>query len=683
MKFLYPEFLYALFALAIPLIIHLFNFRRYRRVNFTNVAFLREVNERTQSTRQLRHLWVLLARLLFVTALVLAFAQPVIPGKDAAAVSAGKAVSIFVDNSFSMQTENEEGPLLLQAIEAARQVALSFPPSAGFQLLTHDFEGRHQRFTTREDFLEMLEEINISSSSRQLSEIISRQTDLLSTSEDESTHLYIVSDFQQKQCDFDAIQVDTVHQRHFVLIPNQVTGNMYIDSLWFSTPFHNLNQQEKLNVRVRNHSEKSAEDLPVSLWINDSQAAIGTYPVNPMSGTDTALFFNNDQPGVMHGFIDIDDYPITFDDRFYFSYQVDSSLSVLEIYEETQAGQRSFIERIFSDDPQYQFERQQLKMIDYGAIGDRDFVVLNELNTISSGLSDALFSFASQGGAVLLIPGQSIDAESLNQFQRRFNASTFEKVVSVDTRVGSIDDQAPFFGNLFERIPRNMDFPSVKSYYKLNSPNASNDRALMALQNGDPFLSYAPAGNGSLFTLAVPLDTEKNNFARHALFVASILRMSELSRPASELSYTLGDNITVSTGNRVPGENEVFKIRSRDLNTELIPEFSQINGKGYVFVPDDFTESGNFELVLGNEVIAGLAFNYPRSESKLDYFKSEEINDALTREGIEDIKILAETGDSLQASLSQMEAGRKLWKWFIVIALIFILIETLLLKLWK
>ena len=79
MQFLYPTFLYALLALAIPIIIHLFFFRRFKKVYFTNVRFLKEIKEETSARQRLKNLLVLLMRLLAMAALVLAFAQPFLP----------------------------------------------------------------------------------------------------------------------------------------------------------------------------------------------------------------------------------------------------------------------------------------------------------------------------------------------------------------------------------------------------------------------------------------------------------------------------------------------------------------------------------------------------------------------------------------------------------------------------
>lgn len=682
MKFLHPEFLYALFALAIPIIIHLFNFRRYKRVLFTNVAFLREVNERTQASQKIKHWLVLLSRMLLITFLVLAFAQPIVPETETT-VKSEKAVSVFVDNSFSMQSENEEGPLFLQSLEVARTVARSYPPTADFQLLTHGFEGKHQRFTTQEDILNQIEELEVEPRAQTLSEIVSRQSDLLLSAPEKDRHLYIVSDFQRYMCDFESLEIDSSITAHFIPLPTAASENVYIDSIWFATPFHNINQQEQLNFRVRNHADQSAEDLPMSAWFNGAQNAVGTYAVSPYSKTDTALYFNNDSPGIRSGYVDIDDHPITYDDRYYFSYSVDSTLSVLEITGEEEMTGNRFFDHIFSDDPFYEFERVSARMIDYAALNTKHFIVLNQVNAVSSGLRDALFNFVENGGSVLLIPGLSIEAANLNDFTQKFRGPTFTEVVNAETRVNDIDREAPFFANLFERVPQNMDLPKVLSYYRLQQSTTDRVQPLMTLRNGDSFLTRTPGTNGQLYVSAVPLSTENNNFARHAIFVASVLRMSELSRPALQPSYSLAQDLAIPTGAHHPAGDDVFKVKSVERDFEVIPEFSNINGKGFLFLRNQIQEAGNYLLMLGDQEVMGISLNYPRSESVLEYFSPEELEAEVNAQGLTNIQIINQTGDKLEAHLTELGTGKKLWKIFILLALLFVLVEILLLKFWK
>ena len=143
MQFVYPAFLFALAAIAIPIIIHLFHFRRFKKVYFTNVKFLKEVKDETSQRSKIKNLLILLCRCLAVFFLVMAFAQPFIPQKGAEFKAGQKAISLFVDNSFSMSSLSQDVPLLDKAKQRATEIVSAYEVEDEFQILTNDFEGRH------------------------------------------------------------------------------------------------------------------------------------------------------------------------------------------------------------------------------------------------------------------------------------------------------------------------------------------------------------------------------------------------------------------------------------------------------------------------------------------------------------------------------------------------------------
>ena len=161
MQFLFPAFLFALAALAIPVIIHLFHFRRFRTVYFTNVRFLREVKEETSNRRKIRDLLVLLARCLAVALLVLAFAQPFLPRNTEGVKKGEQAVSIYIDNSFSMNALSKDLSLLEKAKQKAHEIVQAYANNDKFQVLTSDFEGRHQRLVSKEEAMTFIDEVKI------------------------------------------------------------------------------------------------------------------------------------------------------------------------------------------------------------------------------------------------------------------------------------------------------------------------------------------------------------------------------------------------------------------------------------------------------------------------------------------------------------------------------------------
>ncbi|MCA1764586.1 MAG: BatA domain-containing protein, partial [Flavobacteriales bacterium] len=323
MEFLNPGFLYALAALAIPIIIHLFNFRRFKKIAFTNVRFLREIKQKTQNQNRLKHLLVLLMRLLAFLFLVLAFAQPYIPTDDNAEKNAEKMVSVFVDNSFSMEGESEAGVMLEVAKNRAIDIADVYSSTDRFQVLTHDFEGKHQHFVARSEFVNAVQEIELSPQSQNLEQILNRQSDLLGReSQNKLKQSFIVSDFQKSRFDFSSVKPDTTSSISLVHLDRNSPNNIYIDSVWFPTPIRKIGASDAVNIRIANNGNEPVENVSLKLEINGKQKAIGSFGAAANATVDTSLTFIHEEPGIQRMEISLNDFPITYDDTYFLSYNV-------------------------------------------------------------------------------------------------------------------------------------------------------------------------------------------------------------------------------------------------------------------------------------------------------------------------------------------------------------------------
>ena len=132
MQFKNPEILYFLFLLVIPILVHLFQLRRFKKEYFTNVRILKELSIQTRKSSQIKK-WLLLAtRLLLLTCIILAFAQPFFKAKDSN--SSTNEMYIVLDNSFSMQAKGQKGELLKRAVEDLLEHA---PENQNFSLITN------------------------------------------------------------------------------------------------------------------------------------------------------------------------------------------------------------------------------------------------------------------------------------------------------------------------------------------------------------------------------------------------------------------------------------------------------------------------------------------------------------------------------------------------------------------
>ena len=185
MSFTYPLMLIGLTAILVPIIIHLFNFRRYKTVYFSNVKMLEDIQKKTKRASQIQQLIVLLLRVLGIACLVLAFAQPFLHG-NTKSTKKGNVISIFVDNSYSMETNSKNGSRLFDAVDAAKSIVQTFDFADDFVLTTQDFSGEESHILNKDQMLELLDQIEVSPNSHSFKEIHAFEKHTLQSSDKEN-----------------------------------------------------------------------------------------------------------------------------------------------------------------------------------------------------------------------------------------------------------------------------------------------------------------------------------------------------------------------------------------------------------------------------------------------------------------------------------------------------------------
>ena len=681
MQFVNPLFLLGLLAISIPVIIHLFNFRKFRKVFFTNVKFIEELRQQTQKQSQLKHLLILLMRILAVVSLVLAFAQPYIPvGKDEIRKKSENTISIFVDNSFSMEAGSSEGTLFNLARQKAAEVASAYKSSDRFQLITGDFEGRHQRFVSRDEFIEMLDEVVISPVTRRLSEVIKRQNDLFGELRPTNHTSYLISDFQKGITDLGNVVGDS--SVRVMAIPLEVNNrnNLYIDTIWFDSPVFQVNQLLNLNLRIKNASENDFEKIPVKLLINSQQRAIASFDVKAGEQVDLKMPFTINEKGIQFGKLEITDFPIIYDDSFFFSFEVQSEIPVLAIYEK---AENIYLNSLFGKDSAFVFTSAPANLLDYSTFGTNNLIILDGLKNISSGLAQEIRRFADGGGSVLFFPGTENNPGSYHDFFEIMDVAGIMAVDTFKTRISRINLQSRIYEDVFESIPENIDLPEVFKHYPVQMPTTSMMEELLALQNGGIFMGQEPVGKGSLYICAVPLDQQWSNFPKHAIFVPTLYKIALLSNPGSRLYYTAGENEDIIIKKAILSGDQIFKIKSLDGTFEVIPEHRTIASKINIFTRNQVKIAGNYEIVYEGQRISGAAFNYNRAESDMVNLSKAQLESAIQNLGLKNFSVIAPTSRTLSEVITEIDKGYRLWKIFVVLALAFLMGEVLLLRFWK
>ncbi len=677
MQFLYPQFLFALFGLAIPIIIHLFNFRRFKKIYFSQVKFLNAVQKEQKAKNKVKHWLVLVARMLAIAAAVIAFAHPYIPQNNKLVNPGKKYISVYIDNSFSMSNTGANGELLQLAKKNANDIAKNFSDGDDFNLVTNDFEGRHQRWVSKAEFLRLVDELTTSPSFRTLPEVYTRMHENFRTVSSTNKAVYLISDFQKNMIAEEELKPDTALQAHLLPLTASRQNNIFIDSVWFDNALWQVGQSNTLSARIINASQEAVEEGTIALHVNGRQKAIANFTIGADANTIVKLSYTVTDPGPNKGLLTIDDYPITFDNTFYFSYDVISTLPVLVI---NGKSSNESILKAFSAERAFSITNISQGSIDFSSLPKYRFIILNELNNVPSGLAVAIQDFLQKGGNVLFVPSATNpDLPSYNSFLAALRSGSLSNARDEQVALASVDANQPFFAGIFEDVPRNIAMPKASRFYALSAPGGAGT-SLLSLQNGNPFITYAAAGKGVLFTSAVPFNESWSTFTQHALFLPVLYKMSLYGASQSKIYNVIGEDNYLQAPPANTEKENIFRL-VRD-SFEVIPPQRMVNGNPSLFVENLITTAGHYTLNASgsNTSAAVYSFNYNRNESQMQFLSADELkeNTASLQP-----RVISSSNNSVANQLREIEQGAKLWKWFILAALLFLLAETLLIRFWK
>lgn len=680
MQFVYPTFLFALLAVAIPVVIHLFHFRRYRKVYFSDVLFLRQLSDESKKQSRIRHLLVLAARVLAIVFLVFAFSRPYIPsGKSRQNQgSSGHSVVVYIDNSFSMDALAKRGRLLDEALEAARQIAGAFHSSDSFLLLTNDFGRSHQRFLTRDEFLNLVSEVDFSPSVRTLEEIINLKNELVKAATGNYRISFIISDFQETMAALGQAKPDSGINTFLIPVQTQRPANLAIDSCWFESPVRIMGQAVTLTVRIRNFGDQPLVNQPLRLYINNVQRTLASFDIDARGQILQNLTWTIQQQGINLGRLEIADYPITFDDQFFFSYQAASGISVLSIQEQ---GQEPFLKALFGHDTTFNFSSMPANAIDFGALPNHNMVVLNGLSVISPGLAIEAQRFAEQGGHLVIFPGAAADFHSYNNFLSAIGADPILRLDTTHLRVNTINADHPIYKGVFETLPENIDLPRTFKHFVISRQTRSGAQALMQLQNGNPFMLAYELGRGKVYIAAVALNDDFGNFQRHAVFVPTLVNIALHSGAFLPLFYTIAKPDPILVRGVVVQQDKVLVLKGAE--TELIPQQRRSGGNMQVFINEQLLKAENYTLFNAGKPLMGISLNYDRRESVTKTISQSGLREMLNQAGLNKINIADSYTTAIDQAINLTSRGLPLFKLFIVLVLVSLLAEVLLLRFGK
>lgn len=680
MQFGNPLVLWALLGLVIPILIHLLRLRKYKTVYFSNVNFLEQIRIESNKMSRIKNLLILISRVLAIAFLVLAFAKPFIPyNNDAKDLDAQQTNIIFVDNSFSMQVGDNYFSKLDEAKQNALKIINSFDKNDNFLLISNTLDASSFRILTQNMMIERVNSLEIQPFTRNIYEVVAIVSEVKSFFNLEKINLFVISDFQnnflERLHEIDNLNIETF----FVPIGTINKDNIGIDSVWLNTPLVQNNQTVEISVLVRNYSSEVYENLSVSLFVNGERKAISSIDLNSNSENVLNLNFIPDNNEFFSCYIQIEDQNLNFDNKLFFSINIAKSIDVTVL--SGRQGINSSFKALFENEEFFNFKFSNFHETNLTAISKNGLIIFDAVESFSQSKINEIIKITNDFNNIVIIPSEQPD-ESYQLLLSSLNSPIYEKPISAQLRISDLLLDNKLFANVFEGSLENADLPIVNRYFPFSTSGGMYSLALIKLQNGAAFLSLANKGKSGVYVFSTPFSLANTNFHKHAVFVPVMYRLALMSVGISEIYNVIGTNDNVVVKDNLVDSRTLFKIENIEKTTSIIPSFRQDNQQIILNTNQQLNEAGNYYLYKNDKKIRALSFNYNRKESEMRFFEKKTLDSLLITTQIKNVTIVGTTID-LATEIQYFRQGKQLWKSFVILALLFLIIEIILLRILK
>lgn len=636
MLFKQPQILWFLLALAIPVIVHLFQLRKFKPEFFTNVRLLKDLLSQTRKSSKLKKYLLLASRLGLLLALIFMFAQPFLKAKDSQ--FAQNELVFVVDNSLSMQAKGTEGELFKRTLE---NILTQVPDDVPFSLYTND-DALHDisTKTSQKD----IQQLNYSPNSFSLDKIFLR---LSSHNKQFSKDVVVFTD--GKNIKWPKVD-DTSNVKFFAqLLKSQDKNNCSIDSVYVSKVSDNFYD---INVKIKTFGDFEKE-LPVSLFNDNKIIAKAIFDINKNQEITFTI-----PKKTFNGYVEIDDQSLTFDNTYYFSIKNFEKNKIVSV---GNSINNAFLRRIYSPN-EFDFSTTESFNFDSKSLAEIPFLILNEVENISEQNILLLRDYLENGGNLIFIPSANGSIENYNKLFESYGLR-FSSLEKTEKKITKIAQQHPVFKGVFDKQITDFQYPSVQANFDVNS----SFPGIFHLEDGKPLLVAIPLKTSQLYVFSTPINRQNSTFIETPLVVPIFYNMAKINVSSDLIAFNLGSQNQLMVD--VKGSaNQVLEVKNE--TESFIPMQQMLSNKIKLSFVDYPLMPGNFNVFQNDKNIQPISFNYSRLESNiLDKSTSLPSN----------IEEVSSINDMLER-FKKDRTTKDLWRWFLFLALFFLIAEIFIQK---
>jgi hypothetical protein len=690
MSFLNPIFLFALAAVGLPLIIHLLNLRKPKRIQFSTLAFFKELQRTTIRKIKIKRLLLLLLRFLAIICLAMVLARPFLPPSMSTGAPSSQPTlyAILIDNSVSMDRIGSKGPLMDQAKELVDTIVESSKEGDRFTIQVTNGEGINESVSTSSQLTRRIDEIQITKTGSFITERLKSLFSNLEESPFQNKKVYLIDDGSMELQKVLKAQFEEEIEKFSITILNveQVeVQNTFISSINSNSTMVGKDIPFTLEVRVKNAGNIIAANQFLTLTVEG--ATIGQYSLQ-IEPKETQMFsfeINPNTSGSITGVASIEGDGFLADNEYFFSIQVPSKRNILWVSKNSDnptnvAYTSTILDAQVNGNNQIDYTGVSVNELSNIDISLYDALILEGLNEVPEYLFTTIQEFVQNGKGLIFLPSETANIQNYNKFLNLFNAGSFVGVLGEFASFESIAkgsellEDHPIFSDLFDRETDEQRLvfsePDIYYYLKFRSNNSGLGLNIIEMNNGDPLLREKQFGEGRVLIYSIGNDPSWSNFPVKPLFAPSYYRTMLYASSLEEGGLNnqfLGDTFEWK-GNTDPQRTElIYNEETIQVNPQNIGGAILLTYKGYEWEPGWVTiTDGDKEFKSAVNLIEDESlFN---EDSDLDEELLSSIN-------VVDAGTLSE--DQLTTEIKNSGFGKEVWHWFMLAGFLLLITETL------
>ena len=686
-SFLYPTLLWALLAVAIPILIHLFSRQRVKKIDFSSLIFLKSLEKTRLRAIKIKSLILLLISSLIILFVVLAFARPSARTGFASKLGAKAKSSLLflIDNSYRMGYETKKGSLLSLTLKKGEELLKICQEGDELYLVTYNSEPQvFLSYPTFDSSLisRAILETELTFKPADLDKGLNAGFDLLAQSKNENKEIYLFTELKDRELPFlqkwNKIFKDKGIKLFIVRLSDEQKENWGIKKVEVEGA---LEKQVPFEIKgvVVNYSQKPAQNLLLSLYLDGKR--VSQTNLDLKGGEEKKFDFTQQtiESGLHSGYVEISDDNLLADNKRFFAFNLPEKIGVLLVGDK--GGKEDYLRLALNPkgEGKNQIELTQIdsKFFSKAELSNYQVIVLSGLSGIGSEDLKRLDNFLNSGGGVLFFFGKG-EKNIYSEICIRYLNSTLKGKSDFSGKGQGflILEKMDLFHPVFQPY-KGLDktkFPQLKFFSIYEVTPGKKAKVLASFSSGAPAFLESTSGSGKVLAFLSSYEPEFSDLGEHTIFVPFMRRSVEYlsSSLFSSEEFLVGEKIRKELASKNVDRLEL--VDPENLKVSLTPEY--VKDK-LILKLDGMKKPGIYKLQSGDEIIDQLAVNLDIRDSDV-----EQLTDSELRNNLKDSPNLQVIGpdQDLEKEVLKTRYGKELSKNFLWLALVFLILEMYLAK---